>query len=420
MGSKIQRARRFATGSAIYAGSVMMQFVTVIIVARALGPVDFGRYSIYSALSLIFIEILAFGSGDVLIKHVALEPGKFQSFLGHSLTIGAAGLLPCSMALTFIALEYQLTTAAVCAVLLVFSIEIGFGRIAALGEQAFIAHKQSSEANSLKLVVNGIRMLAALIIGYFGLSLNFFQWAVIQAAASTVAGLLVAIIVVTKLGWPHLRILHDHILSGLLFSGTQIVRLTQLQVDRLTIGIVASAHTVGIYSAASRVVGLGTVPMVTLLRMTYPYFFERGAKGIAHALSLGLQVLGGLLSIATVTFVIFFFSAPFLPVLLGEEYTGAVTTAQQLAPIAFTFAFQYAGGDLLSGAGYQLLRFVSTVLNLVFITAGILFLGHADGPGAVVAAVMLGNAVGAAMTWIFVLLVYLRSSPPHLQGEPEP
>jgi O-antigen/teichoic acid export membrane protein len=116
-----------------------------------------------------------------------------------------------------------------------------------------------------------------------------------------------------------------------------------------------------------------------------------------------------LLGVAFATVIFFYFAAPYLPLLLGDEYTDAVGSAQLLAPITIAFAFQYAGGDILSGVGQQMLRFISTVLNLVFIAAGILIFAREGGPTAVVLAVLGGNAVGAAAAWIFVLYLYLRS-----------
>jgi O-antigen/teichoic acid export membrane protein len=235
------------------------------------------------------------------------------------------------------------------------------------------------------------------------MKLDFVWWIAVQAVATALSGAVVLVLVFRRLGRPHMRLLPHRIVSGLAFSSTQVVRMTQLQVDRLLIGMVASAYVTGIYAAASRVISLGTMPMVTLLRMTYPHFFSRGANGMRAVFPFGMRVLAGLLLVALVTVVAFYVLAPFLPALLGNEYQDAVGFAQLLAPISFAFAFQYAGGDMLSGAGHQNLRFMSTVLNLLCIAAGILVFAREGEATAVVIAVLGGNTVGAVVTWTFVI-----------------
>ena len=411
MGSpRLARLGKFFSVSLIYAGSIVLQLVTVIILARILGPEDFGRYSVYTAIALILVELLALGSGDILIKQVALRPARFPALFGHSLILGAIGLVPSVLILVAAVFAYSLASPqSLVLVALVGAVEIAFGRAGALGEQAFIGHKQAGRANSLRVAINAVRMAAAILVLLAGLQLDFVSWIAIQAVSTAISGVLVLLVTARRLGAPRLSLLPHRIVGGLPFSGTSVVRLTQLQVDRLLIGLVSTAYVTSIYAAASRVIGLGTTPMVTLLRMTYPHFFARGKQGIRAVMPFGLQVLAGLLGVALCTVVFFYFAAPYLPVLLGEEYRDAVGSAQLLAPITFIFAFQYAGGDILSGVGQQMLRFISTVLNLLFIAAGILLFAREGGTTAVILAVLGGNGIGALATWSFVLFLFSKA-----------
>ena len=410
--SRLAKLTKFLGGSAIYAGGVGLQFVTIVLLARLLGPTEFGKYSIYAAITLVAIEVLAVGSGDVMIKNVALRPRRFSALYGHSLLVGLVVLIPATAAVLLAIVGYELSAAPWLLLAMVAAVEIASGRVMVLGEQAFIAHKQAARANLLRLGVNGARTAAAAIAFLSAPGLDLFAWIAVQALASALAAVAVLIAIRALLGPPRFVLLGGRIAGGLPFAGTQIVRMTQMQVDRLLIGLVASPYVVGVYAAASRVISLGTLPMVTLLRMTYPHFFVHGARGMRAVLPFGMKVLGGLMAVAAVTVACFYFAAPLLPLLLGEEYTDAVPAAQLLAPICFAYAFQYAGGDMLSGGGHQNLRFISTVLNLACIAAGILIFGREGGPIAVVVAVLAGNALGAAMTWMFVLVTALREPNP--------
>jgi len=129
----LKQAKRFLGGVGIYGVGVGLQFVTLVILARSLGPMDFGFYSIYTALITISAEVLALGSGDLLIKNVALRPGRFRVFYGNSLSIALLGSLPVACMLSLAIAFYQLTQAHWLIVLVVVALEVVFARVAILG-----------------------------------------------------------------------------------------------------------------------------------------------------------------------------------------------------------------------------------------------------------------------------------------------
>ncbi|MFM9718853.1 oligosaccharide flippase family protein, partial [Streptomyces galilaeus] len=59
-----------------------LQFVTFAVTARGLGIGAFGLYSAVTAIAAILIEVLGFGTNDVMVRGVARDPDSFARYFG--------------------------------------------------------------------------------------------------------------------------------------------------------------------------------------------------------------------------------------------------------------------------------------------------------------------------------------------------
>ena len=82
----------YLLSSGSLAAASLAQLVTFAILARALGPAEFGLFVQISAVTAIAVQICGLGASDCLLRRVAREPASYPDLLGHNiLLIGLTG-----------------------------------------------------------------------------------------------------------------------------------------------------------------------------------------------------------------------------------------------------------------------------------------------------------------------------------------
>jgi hypothetical protein len=74
----------YLLSSGSLAAASLAQLVTFAILARALGPAEFGLFVQISAVTAIAVQICGLGASDCLLRRVAREPASYPDLLGHN------------------------------------------------------------------------------------------------------------------------------------------------------------------------------------------------------------------------------------------------------------------------------------------------------------------------------------------------
>jgi O-antigen/teichoic acid export membrane protein len=112
----------------------------------------------------------------------------------------------------------------------------------------------------------------------------------------------------------------------------------------------------GIYAAGYRIVSLGFVPLMALLRAQDRRFFRQGALGSGAGHRAGAMMsLHGLVATVPVSLALWV-AAPHLDLVINDAYAEAGTVIRWLALLPLVKGFQFAFGNALTAAGNQQAR----------------------------------------------------------------
>lgn len=70
-----------------------LQFLYFVLLARILGPEQYGAFVGVAALIMVLSPFASWGSGNILIKHASRDPGLFKKYWGAALatTLASGG-----------------------------------------------------------------------------------------------------------------------------------------------------------------------------------------------------------------------------------------------------------------------------------------------------------------------------------------
>lgn len=341
------------------AGRLATQAVYFVIVARALGPHQFGEFAGVLAVVSVASPFAAAGAGNLLVMHVAREPRTFSRLWGTALAaIPVAGvpllaIVVGSSALLFPNLSLRL-------VLSIGIAEFFFARLAETAAQAFQAFERLRVSAVLWFLPSAARCVAGVLFALVASSgsgaVGWSYWYLGASAAASLVTLAVAVGMLGRpgRGRPSLR----GVSNGLYFSLAQSSANVYNDIDKAMLARLATLAAAGVYAAAYRAVSLAFVPVQSLLYATYARFFRRGAEGINGSLRFAWRLLPFTVAYAGAVSLALFAAAPLAADVLGSGYGDAPSVMRWLAPLPVIQACYYLAGDTLTGAGFQRARSV--------------------------------------------------------------
>lgn len=400
------------------ASSALSQLATFAILARALGPGEFGLFVQISAVTAVAVQLCGLGASDCLLRRVAREPESYTSLLGHNLLLiglsGAALVGGGVVAMSSWTRPASRPSLDLTTLALLFLGNIVLVRLILLVETAFLALGRVRAANRAVVGFALARMAtAALACLLFQVS-SLSEWARWQCGGHLLYALLGAIWL-WPLGRPRLAILREELRAGLLFSSQFVARAVRSNVDLLMIGLFTPIETVGSYGVARRIMDAGYLSIDALNRLLYPRLARESRDGLHLALPTAKRALLAALALGATTSLALFLLAPWLPALFGRAYQELPFFVRCLSGTVILVGAWAAAVDLLGAAGRQDLR--AWILNganllgsIVIATATWL----AASVGTVISLYAIEGTIVAA-SWL-VLLRFAQRSRSHAAG----
>lgn len=381
---RLQRLRPALVGyllsSGALASAALSQLVTFAILARALGPLEFGLFVQISAVTAIAVQLCGLGASDGLLRRVAREPGSYAALLGHNLClIALSGVVLVSGGAIALSAWLRIGTGpsvgAGTLVLLLFA-NVVVVRVILLVETAFLGLGRFDQANRTVAGFALTRMaMAGLACLVFGVS-TLTEWAIWQCAGHLLYAVAGAVSL-RRFGRPRLAILREELMPGLLFASQFAMRAIRANVDLLVIGLFAPLATVGSYGVARRIMDSSYLAIDALNRLLYPRLARASRDGLHNALPLTKRALAAALGLGLATSLVLFLLAPELPVLFGRHYQDLSFFVRCLSGTIILVGAWAVAVDLLGASGRQDIR--AWILN---------------------GANLLGSALIAAATWL--------------------
>jgi len=360
-----------SSGSLASAG--ISQLVTFAILARALGPAEFGLFVQISAVTAIAVQICGLGASDCLLRRVSRDPGSYPILLGHNLLlIGLSGAVLViggvaamsawarlgsgpSVDIPTLALLFVGNLVLVRLILLVETALLGLGRI----------HAANRSVVGFAVARTATAVLACLVFKVSSLS----DWALWQCGGNLLYTLLAAVSL-SPFGRPRLAILREELRAGLLFASQFVGRAVRSNVDLLMIGLFTPIETVGSYGVARRIMDASYLSIDALNRLLYPRLARESRDGLHLALPTAKRALLAALALGGATALALFMLAPWLPALFGRAYHDLPFFLRCLCGTIILIGAWAAAVDLLGASGRQDVR--AWILNSANLAGSVL------------------------------------------------
>jgi PST family polysaccharide transporter len=395
--------RRLATDATItQTGRILQIFFSiafVIIIARVLGPYEFGVFSTIVAVQTACFAIADLGLGQLAMRAVAQQ--RSEDAVGirtamPQLFLAASAVVVLSTILSLVLIGQNWMTL-VASMLIGGCYVVSPARIAV--ERGFwLGALRFGKATLIDVIAAGARLVGVAAV-WLGGGTSLLPYASGLAAS----GVVTIVVVKWWLSYPSPLVLNvggtDRkvlLREAAPFALSSLTWNTFGELPKILLAPIAGPAAVGQYAAAARFLAAALIPLQSLLLVISPrlYAFAGGTGSSAPApthpllrlTSLATGVGGGL-----TLFVILL--APLLSTMLGPEYRPAVPVLRILA-ISLPFqAIAFATGDWLGGVGRQPLRLLLTV-GTAILAVPVLWVGA-----------RASGVLGAAAAYTFLMAV---------------
>jgi O-antigen/teichoic acid export membrane protein len=342
-------------GSAI---RLVLQAIYFVLVARALGPSQYGAFVGAVALIAIASPFASLGFGGILIKHTARDSSRFPEAWGNALWMTGAGgalLLPVVLAIAHFAVGGRIPFALV---LLLALADLFCAPLVGLAGQAFQAFERLDGTASTVVALGLLRTLGAVLFALVVDHPDATSWAVLYLAGSAIAALYAVSRVCRELGTPKIALkkLRPDLAEGSFFAIGASSQTIYNDLDKTMLVRLADLSAAGIYATAYRLVDTAFQPVSAVLHASYARFFKAGSNGVQGTLRIALWLLPYLLTYGAAAAVILVVIAPLVPFVLGRDFSESVPALRWLAVLLMIRPIHYMAANALTGADLQGLR----------------------------------------------------------------
>ena len=256
----------------------LIQIVYFVLLARVLGPNEYGALSSSLAIIYIFVPYATWGAGNILVMNVARNRDKFSEYWGSALlSIAIFG----SIFFVFTLFLYSLLLSqkvSIFPVILLSLSELFFLRIIDTTIQAYQAFELLSRTALVQSMFSFIRLLFTLFFVGFVINHSIMVWSVLYLSSTIVSAVFCLIIVRAELGKAQFVLFHikNNLREGFYFSLSPSSQSLYNDFDKSILPKYASLGITGNYAAAYKIIDAFCVPIKALLQTFYARFFIKG------------------------------------------------------------------------------------------------------------------------------------------------
>ncbi len=337
---------------------IFIQAAYFIILARTLGPKEYGVFVGIAALATMVNSFAGWGSSQILVKHVANNRSLLRFYWGNALaTVFFMGtVLTCLF--SFLGPIFSRGNFSPAVIALIFIADlIGFN-INQISSSAFIASGKAKIA-AFKSILEGItKLVAAGILAWLLTDASATQWAFLYCASTVLPAIAAIIMVNTWLDKPRFSLprLKKEFLQGFYFSISQSSDFINENIDKTMLASISSLQATGVYGAGFRLVTVFNIPILSVAGASFPRFFQHGTKGIKGTFAFAKTLMPTALFYGLVSAVVLIAISPYVKNVLGDDYAEIAILLRIIAFLPLITAFQVLGGDALTGANFQSFR----------------------------------------------------------------
>lgn len=360
-------ARATLRTSTVLAIRLAVQAGILLLIARLLGPGDFGVFAGVAALAILLGTLATFGMHLVLLERISRNAASRGEVLAFA--------IPTTLFSSVVLLSsYLLLARFVIAPTVPFDILVAIGMaeivlqpLLGLVSVEHMAHGRTAESQALGILPMALRFLGASILWLAHSTQPFRAYAYISAIASALAVALARLTLAQP--WPPLRNWRRPTLAELRhaggFAALNITAAGPAEADKTLALKLLPLAAVGLYAAGTRVMGALVLPVLAMTLAALPRLFHESATDIARTRRLVRWLFGSTIVYSIVLALALWVAAPLFDVLFGREYSGLGDTLRWLSLAVPGMAMRYTSGSVLMSIGRPWMRVAFEITGLV-------------------------------------------------------
>ena len=368
-------ARATLRTSTVLGLRLFVQAGTLLLVARLLGPHDFGAFAGVAALAVMLGTLSTFGTHIVLLAEVSREPQR------------RAAVLPFALSTTVLCGSLLFVLYLLLATMLLGEAGIDSNVLVALGLAELIlqpllnllgaehqGHGRIATSQLLITLPLALRLLAAGTVWLLHPADPLRDYAFGYLGASALA-LGIARLSLRQ-AWPALPDWRLPRLAELRHAaGYAVLNLTATgpaELDKTLALKLLPLAAAGVYAAGARVIGALTLPVIAMMLSAMPRLFREGQADRARSARLLRWVFAAALGYSLLLAAALWIAAPLFDRLFGPRYQDIGETIRWLTLAVPGMALRIAAGGALMALGRPWMRVGFEVVGLLALTAAAL------------------------------------------------
>lgn len=338
---------------------LVVQAGTLLLVARMLGPEQFGAFAGVAALAVLLGTLASLGSNLVLLGAMSKDLAQRDEILlwaiPTTLVCGAV------MLAVFIAISQTALSAANLswqALLAIGSAEVWLQPLFTLVATEHHAQGRIARSQLLHVIPLALRMFLAMAILLLAPENSLTIYALGYCLASLLPLTITLLSPLTS--WPRIQLWRFPQLKELKdaagFAALNITNLGPSELDKTLAARLLPMADAGLYSAAARAIGAVVLPVVAMLLSALPRLFSEGSTANQQSSKLIYWIFTVTILYSLFVAGLLWILAPMFDWVFGEAYKGISDTVRLLCFAVPGLALRLAAGNVLMALGKPWVR----------------------------------------------------------------
>lgn len=385
---------------------VALQAAWVILLARAIGPGDYGSFAGMAGLAAALGALTGLGFGMLMIQDASRNREDFAPAWKRALilTLGSGfalwGLYMATAPLLFRVHNVWLYAAIGLPELVCLPVTL-------VASYAFQLHERMGWAGALFSLSAVGNLFAVLIFLGFSPGHALRYYLPFHAAISVLAGASAVGLVLVLLAPPKARfeISRRDVREGMGFSLMRIADTGMTSLDKTLVLLLAGSHIAGIYGSAYRLVAVLAMPATSLGMAALPRLFRIHTTGTdAPARKSGLVgvLLAATAAYGVIAAVLAYLLSGVLPILFGAAFAQAAQAARWLAISPLLYGLYTLGCNILVTSHRRTLRVLAQAAGIAILAITALVWIPRFGLKGAVGMLLFSQGATALLLWVLV------------------
>ena len=348
---------------------LVVQAGTLLLVARLLGPREYGAFAGVAALAVVLGTVSTFGTQLVLLGEVSRDATRRAQVLQYAVPF----TLLCGTVLLGIYLLLCTTVLHEAGVSISVLIAIGatemlLQSLLSLPAAEHLALGRIARSQLLTVLPLALRLAAAAVfllrpadpLAAYGYGYFLASFIALIIATATMPA-----------PWPRLHFWRlpskTELREAAGYAALNVTGTTPAELDKTLATKLLPLAASGLYAAGARVIGAVTLPVIAMMLSALPRLFREGQDKAGQTGRLLRWVFGAALAYGSALAVVLWFIAPVFVWLFGPRYTGIQHIVHWLCLAVPGMALRLVAGNVLMALGKPWMRAGFEVVGVVLL-----------------------------------------------------